>query len=204
MYRESKLMNVGIREVAKDRLLEYASISIAFEVSVQLRVEQIKGYPGGIRLIEEPVNPPYLKDYDDQGEDGPLTWGKQFDLTNWGFLLAEGVKPDRNVMGGAAIAYATPEVYMLEQRQDLAVLWDIRVQPEARGQGVGKQLFWAAVGWARKRGCRQMKIETQNVNVPACRFYAAQGCELGAIHRYAYAGHPKVGDETMLLWYLDL
>ena len=49
-----------------------------------------------------------------------------------------------------------------------------------------------------------MKIETQNVNVPACRFYAQQGCHLGAILRYGYAGCPEVAHEAMLLWYLDL
>jgi GNAT superfamily N-acetyltransferase len=86
----------------------------------------------------------------------------------------------------------------------LAVLWDIRVQPERRGRGVGKALFYASVDWACRRGCRQLKVETQNVNVAACRFYASQGCELGAIHRYGYAGHPQVGHEAMLLWYPTL
>ena len=50
----------------------------------------------------------------------------------------------------------------------------------------------------------QLKAETQNVNVAACRFYAAMGCRLGAIHRFAYAGQPHVAGEVMLLWYLDL
>ena len=58
--------------------------------------------------------------------------------------------------------------------------------------------------WARARGCRQLKVETQNINLPACHFYAAQGCRLGAIHRHAYARHPELAGETMLLWYLDL
>jgi hypothetical protein len=40
--------------------------------------------------------------------------------------------------------------------------------------------------------------------VGACRFYAKQGCELGGIHVYGYAGCPQVAHETMLLWYLDL
>jgi hypothetical protein len=60
------------------------------------------------------------------------------------------------------------------------------------------------VDWSRERKCTHLKIETQNVNVPACRFYAKQGCRLGAIDRYGYAGHPQVGHETMLIWYLDL
>jgi hypothetical protein len=44
-------------------------------------------------------------------------------------------------------------------------------------------------------------VETQNVNVGACRFYVAQGCSLGSAHRYAYENHP---DEVQLLWYKDL
>jgi GNAT superfamily N-acetyltransferase len=190
-----------IHEIDVSQLPIYAAISIAFEVRSILRVEQLEGSLNGLRLVEEPVTKPYIKEYDYPGEDGPLTWGGQFDLKNWGFLLAEEAGEP---VGGAAVAYATPEVYLLERRQDLAVLWDIRVQPLARRQGVGRQLFKAAAAWAERRGCRQMKIETQNVNVPACRFYAAQGCELGAIHRYAYTGHPRVGHEAMLLWYLDL
>ncbi len=39
------------------------------------------------------------------------------------------------------------------------------------------------------------------INVPACRFYAKQGCVLGAIDRYAYPDHP---DEVQLLWYKEI
>ncbi len=91
---------------------------------------------------------------------------------------------------------------MLVQRHDLAVLWDIRVSPDRRGQGIGRA-YSGVQPWA-ERGCTQMKIETQNVNVPACRFYHSQGAGLGEIDRYAYAGHPAVGHEVMLAWYLDL
>jgi len=194
-----------IEEIRPDRLPEYARIPIAFEVRSVLQVDSIEsGWgigSGGLRLAEKPVPQPYIKDYDSYDEDGPLTWARDFNLTNWGFLLA--VEDDQPV-GGAAIAYATPGVYMLERRQDLAVLWDIRVQPGKRRCGVGQALFARAADWARQHGCQLLKIETQNVNVPACRFYAAQGCELGAIHRYAYTGHPQVSDEVMLLWYLYL
>jgi hypothetical protein len=50
-----------------------------------------------------------------------------------------------------------------------------------------------------------MKIETQNINVDACRFYARMGCELGAIHRRAYiTALAELAKEAMLLWYFDL
>ena len=99
------------------------------------------------------------------------------------------------------IAYDTPGVDMLEGRSDLAVLWDIRVFQGARSQGVGTQLFTAAEQWARRRGCRTMKIETQNINVPACRFYAHMGCTLGVINRYAYT---HIENEVQLIWYKEL
>jgi ribosomal protein S18 acetylase RimI-like enzyme len=186
-----------------DLLSEYATIPIAFEVRSVLRVEAVENGLGGLRLVEETVTPPSIKDYD-ACEDGPPTaWPRQFDMSNWGFLLAR-QETGTPAIGGAAIAWNTDGVNMLEGRSDLAVLWDIRVQPECRGQGIGAQLLSHAADWARQRGCTLLKIETQNVNVPACRFYASQGCELGVIHRYAYANQPHVADETMLIWYLRL
>jgi GNAT superfamily N-acetyltransferase len=190
-----------IREIGVEGLSEYAQIPIAFEVRSILKAVLIEGGLGGIWLREEAVAEPYLKDYDDAEEGFPEDWLRQFDVSNWGILIA---RQDGDCMGGVVVAHNTAGVNMLEGRSDLAALWDIRVRPEARRQGVGAQLFQHAAGWARERGCRQLKVETQNVNVPACRFYARQGCELGTIHRFGYAGHPKVGHEVMLLWYLDL
>jgi hypothetical protein len=46
-----------------------------------------------------------------------------------------------------------------------------------------------------------MKVETQNINVPACRFYAKQGFALGAAHHFVY---PALPEEVQLLWYKDL
>lgn len=190
-----------IREVGVEGLSEYAQIPIAFEVRSILKPMLVDGGLSGIRLHEEAVLEPYLKDYDDAEEGFPEDWPRQFDVSNWGIMLA---REDGFCVGGAVVAHNTAEADMLEGRSDLAVLWDIRVRPEARCQGIGAQLFRHAAGWARERGCRQLKVETQNVNVPACRFYARQGCELGAIHRFGYAGHSKVGHEVMLLWYLEL
>jgi ribosomal protein S18 acetylase RimI-like enzyme len=122
-------------------------------------------------------------------------------MKNWGLFLAleAGAQP----VGGAILAWNTDGVDMLEGRRDLAVLWDLRVLPERRGQGIGKQLFRHAAAWAQERGCVQMKIETQNTNVPACRFYAACGARLGDIRRFAYRDDPPVAHEAQLNWYFD-
>ena len=195
-------MKVKIQQISPDDLSLYASVSIAYEVRSVYRVEAIDDGLGGLALKEQRVSP-YLKDYDTQtdGDDHPTGWSRQFDLSHWGFFLA---MDEERAAGGAAVVLNSPEVHMLENRSDLAVLWDIRVQPEYRGHGVGRKLFQQAVQWAKEQGCTQLKIETQNVNIPACRFYARQGCHLGAILRYGYAGTPEVAHEAMLLWYLDL
>lgn len=179
----------------------FGTVPIAFEVRRVLHPQLLDGGLGGIALHPQPVQPPYLKDYDACAEGGPAGWAQAWDLSRWGFFLA---RHRGRCVGAAAVAFDTPGVNLLDGRDDLAVLWDIRVHPDFRRQGLGSRLFQRAAAWARTRGCRQLKAETQNVNVPACHFYMAQGCRLGAIHRHAYACHPALAHETMLLWYLEL
>jgi GNAT superfamily N-acetyltransferase len=196
-------MSVQIRRVGAEWLPRYAEVPIRFTVRSMFRVETVNGGLDGLALVEEEVDPPYVKDYDaqDAGEPGVLAWPEQFDVSKWSFFVAlEGDRP----VAGAAVAIDTPGLNMLQGRRDLAVLWDIRVHPDRRRRGIGARLFQRAASWAQAKGCQWFKVETQNVNVPACRFYVRQGCTLGAIDRYGYAGHPLVAHEAMLLWYLEL
>jgi GNAT superfamily N-acetyltransferase len=190
-------MITAIEEISPDHLAEYASIPSRFEVKSMLEVELVDGGLGGMLLHERPVRP-YIKDYDANGES-PANWPRRFNVTNWGFFLA---RVGNGLVGAAAVAFQTTGVFMLEVRMDLSVLWDIRVRPEAHGTGI--PLFRYAAEWSRLRGCTQMKIETQNVNVPACRFYQRMGARLGEIHCHGYAAVPAVAHEVMLNWYLDL
>jgi len=189
-------MQVKISEENPAILPEYEKISIAFEVKTHFRVEISDKGLGGFIFAEVPVAP-YIKDYDRYPDEKPSRLSARFDLSNWGILSAF-VENER--VGGAVIAWNTPEVLMLEGRDDLACLWDLRVAPEYRGQKIGQRLFSRAVDWAKARNCRQLKVETQNINVPACRFYARQGCELGAINRFAY---PPELNEIQLIWILE-
>jgi GNAT superfamily N-acetyltransferase len=187
-------MRIDVTEEPLPDLAEYARVPIAFEVRAVLDVAADGG--GGFVLSERAIHPPYVKDYD--ALERPESWAERFDLARWGWFAA---RRDGRRVGGAAVAFDAPDVHLLEGRRDLAVLWDIRVAPDARGHGIGAALFRAAQAWAAARGCRRLKVETQNVNVPACRFYARMGCRLGAVHPAAYPGLP---DETQLLWYRDL
>jgi GNAT superfamily N-acetyltransferase len=123
-----------------------------------------------------------------------------------GYLLLAtvGGKP----VGAACVVTRTPAIRMLEGRDDLAVLCDIRVAPEYKRRGIGRALFSASVQWCREQGMKMLKIETQNANVAACRFYTSQGARLGKINRFVYAtatwSHPDVRGEVMLLCYYRL
>jgi GNAT superfamily N-acetyltransferase len=191
-------MQLEIREEPPSALAAYARVPIAFDVRERLAVHAAERGLGGLRLVAEPVTVPYAKDYDAEPGQHPAAWPRRFDVARWGVLSAwrDGARA-----GGAVVAWDSPEVEMLAGRPELAVLWDLRVAPALRRGGVGAALFRAAEGWAAARGARWLKVETQNVNVAACRFYAAQGCLLGAIDSFAY---PTLPHETQLLWYKAL
>jgi GNAT superfamily N-acetyltransferase len=189
-------MAIHITEIGPQRLADYARIPSRFLVTTFFQPELVEAGLGGILLHELPVQQPYIKDYDSYGEL-PTDWPLKFDVSGCGFFLAlDGKRP----AGAAAVAFGTSG--LLEDRRDLSVLWDIRVRPEVKGAGI--PLFRQAVEWSRRRGCRQMKIETQNINVPACRFYQRMGARLGEVRLFGYAAVPAVAHEVMLCWYVDM
>ena len=202
-------MAIEIRQVGADSLEQYGEIPMRHRVESIFRVDEIDGGFGGLTLTETPFDQPYVKDHDEDPEENVSSWTNRFDVSNWLFLMAfDGDKPfgqaQGRAVGGATLAFRTPKVNMLQGREDLAVLWDIRVHPDYKRQGIGSDLLHRAVEWARKQGCKQLKIETQNNNVPACRFYASRGCRLGSIDRYGYAHDARFAHEAMLIWYLEL
>ena len=193
-------MGLEIRQEAASpgALGEHASVSIAFVVDRLLEVTLVDGGLGGMALSEVPVADPYVKDYDAIKAEGPARWAERFDVSNWGVITAfrDGARA-----GGAVIAFRTEDLRMLGGRDDVAALWDIRVAAGQRGSGVGSALFRAAEDWAGARDCGWLKIETQNINVAACRFYQKMGCGLGGIDRFAY---PDLPAEVQLLWWKAL
>jgi GNAT superfamily N-acetyltransferase len=189
-------MTIEVAEKPMTALAEYALLPIAFRVDHVLDV--MARADGGFVLSPRRLVIPYVKDYDAIDGEGPLHWTRRFDVSNWRLFTAR-VAGSR--VGGATVAFNTPGLTMLEGRRDLSVLWDIRVTPDARGKGIGSALFESVEAWSQTQGCRQLKVETHNVNARACGFYARHGCKLRAIHHAAY---PELPEEIQLLWYKDL
>lgn len=173
-------------------------ISIEFMVDRILEVTTPNDGLGGIVLTERPVLEPYTVNHDAREGEGPARWAKRFDVSNWGLLFAES---DGVRVGGAVIAFDTHNLFMLEGRRDIAALWDLRVQPAFRGRGVGTRLVEASETWAKSKDCVSLKIETQNVNVRACEFYAVQRYALRSVDRFVYGDFL---DETQLIFAKEL
>src|SRR6266702_8860866 len=178
-------MRIDVAEEPITTLSEYARLPIAFSVDRVLDVTARAD--GSFLLSARKLAIPYVKDYDAIDGEGPSHWTRRFDVSNWTLFVA---RVEGRSVGGATIAFNTPGLTMLEGRRDLSVLWDIRIAPNARGKGIGSALFEKVEAWAHAHGCRQLKVETQNINVPECGFYARQGCELRAVHHAAYPELP--------------
>ncbi len=135
-----------------------------------------------------------VKDYDAIPGHRPADWPGRFDLRRWRFTLATvGGRP----VGGAAVVVDPAEVTGPAHRPGGAVLWDLRVSPDHRRRGIGRQLLAAAEAHARAAGRQVMAVETQDVNAVAGRFYAAAGYALASVHPFGYPAFP---DEVQQVW----
>jgi len=84
---------------------------------------------------------------------------------------------------------------------ETAWLCDIRVQEDARRQGIGsrlvQELLWAAV----REDARGIMLETQTTNVPAIAFYLGHGFRLVGLNTAMY-GEPgdRSADPAIYFW----
>ena len=140
------------------------------------------------------VSSAYTKDYDAQPGQHPTEWARRFDLTSWRFAAAH---LGETRVGGAAIVLDARSVEPDLATPDAALIWDIRVHPDFRHRGVGRALLDFVESHARAAGRGRMIVETQDINVAACRLYASAGYVLTCVSPRAY---PDLAEETQLIW----
>jgi GNAT superfamily N-acetyltransferase len=191
-------MQIEIVVEEADALAAYASIPISYLITEVLDPETPSPSGSQLPFTLRPLDPPVNKDYDASPGNHPTDWPARFDTSDWGIFAA--YRGERRI-GGIIIITQSPDVEMLDGRDDLALLWDIRVSPSDQNLGVGSALLAAGETWAREHGARELKVETQNTNVPACQFYASHGFLLRDMNRGAYPAFPN---EVQLLWHKRL
>ncbi len=91
-----------------------------------------------------------------------------------------GAWSDGRLLGYACLYYASSSV----EAEDIIILNDLYVVPDARGSGVGRRLIEATTAQARARGLRRVRWSTAIDNRRAQRLYETTGAERTAWFEY--------------------
>lgn len=175
-------MKITVQEINQDNELDFGEPDSSFTVSSRLVLNAENG-----RISYTIMDiPPYTKDYGRRRTDF-AEFADSTDQT-------------------AVIAYLNGEVAgQLMLRDDwtkYALIHDLAVDPKHRRQGVGRALIRRAVDWAQAAGFPGLTLETQDINVPACRLYESCGFQLCGFDTQLYKGQNPPLDEVALFWYL--
>lgn len=175
-------------------IARYASVPIRFTVSQTFTDDAIALMLRGEVASATSVAEPYAKDYDTYADNRPTDWARSMDVSHWTILGAM-VGDDR--VGGAIVIHNDPTIHLLRGCHACVIVWDLRVRPDLRSRGIGSALLAHAEQVAAMKRAPTIIIETQQINVPACRLYERAGYRLARARAGAYEGLP---DETQLIW----
>lgn len=92
------------------------------------------------------------------------------------------------------------QIKMIKWWNGYAYIDDLIVNPQFRGQGVGKSQIAEAVRWSKEKRFPGIMLETQDDNVAACRLYQSCGFILGGFDAYTFKNIKP--NEIALFWYL--
>ena len=89
-------------------------------------------------------------------------------VAGWDPVVFAGLGPAGEIVGTATGAEFDAE-------PGVGHLYAMWVAPDARGAGVGRELFDAVARWARAWGCERLVLRVTETNERARHFYAACG-----------------------------
>jgi GNAT superfamily N-acetyltransferase len=128
------------------------------------------------------------------------------------FQKTEACCPDCTYLGrdDAAIYLAfvgeklVGQVCVQEDHNNMARVWELRVEHGHRHHGIATSLMNTVKAWALARGLHWLRAETQDVHVTACMFYRDYGFVIGGFDRLYLQATPGSEDETAIVWYLEV
>lgn len=85
---------------------------------------------------------------------------------------------------------------------NFAYVEELYVSESARGQEIGRRLVKRAEDWAAERRLKGLMLETQDLNLAACRFYAKTGFQIGGVDTLLYEGlGTELAEKRAIFWY---
>ncbi len=110
--------------------------------------------------------------------------------------------PDRCVFLAYLDRQCVGQICLRRNWNQYGFIEDISVARDYRARGIGKKLIAAAIQWAKAGGMPGLMLETQDINLTACRFYKRCGFQLGGVDVMLY-GNSAYKKEQALFWYLQ-
>ena len=187
------MSNYFIRPMYPEDIEALADIRPGFETDIILKVEPLgQGLERGWRLVETKLSTPFQKGA-----------GYDFTLEERQSIAARLAQTD--TLMEVAIEKKTGKIVGVldveeETWRNTAWVWNIMLDVEARGQGIGREMLNHIISWGRRRGLRAILLETQSNNVPACKFYLRMGFQLVGINTMFYTNQDLERDEVALFW----
>ena len=81
-----------------------------------------------------------------------------------------------------------------------AYIEDIAVGRDYRRKGIGVALLNKAIEWAKENRLGGLMLETQDINVSACQFYAKNNFKIGGVDTMLYS-NLSTANEIAIFWY---
>jgi streptothricin acetyltransferase len=175
-------MEIIIREIDKDILQDLNKCDANFTVDSKL---VLRAENGIIHYSVVSVEP-YQKRYAIDEKDYPSY------ISN----------PNKTIYFAYVDGQVAGQIGVIKHWNAYAWIDDFAVDLHFRQLGVGRAMMQRVVNWAKVRHLPGIMLETQDINVPACRFYENFGFRLYGFDTYLYKGLNPNTDEIALYWYL--
>jgi Acetyltransferases len=175
-----------IKEINIDNIKDVYKPSQSFRVIGRLSLSL---QDGKWTSSEELYNEPYEKIYTDKDEESEENYAEYIE------------NPDKTVFLYYGNQECVGRVRIRRNWNRYAFIEDIAVAESGRGKGIGSALIEKAIEWAKQKELYGLMLETQDVNLLACRFYRKTGFEIGAVDTMLYSNF-DCKDEKAIFWYL--
>lgn len=175
-------MNIALREIDKDNLQDANKCDSAFTVDSKLVLHAENGVIRYSIVGEEPYQKSYV-----------------FQKKNYRSYISN---PDKIIYFAYADGQLAGQIDINKHWNGYAWIDDFAVDTRFRRRGIGRAMMRKAVNWAKAKYLPGIMLESQNNNVPACRFYENFGFKLRGFDTNLYKGLIPNTDEIALYWYL--
>ncbi len=181
-----------------------AEIDSNFESAVYLDlIKKVDGLDVTWQLIQRPLDPPFVCTDFDFNEQERQAVGRRLKAGDGLWLVAEADHLPSKLGGAGGRLVGMVDV---ERRRwnNSAWVWNLAIDRNYRGRGIGTQLMQPVIEWGRREKLRAIVLETQTNNWHACRFYLKFGFQLSGIDDHYYTNRDIAKKEVALFWTYEL